>query len=116
VRNSLTDAAKKAGVDDTPASMYAFLIERVRANLHIVLGMSPVGEPFRYIISDRLRPERHGTPFTSFQSFFTLRSAAFAAFADFIAEILSARFCTRVILISLSVYFLEQSSWTKWVF
>jgi len=29
--------------------MYAFLIERVRANLHIVLGMSPVGEPFRYI-------------------------------------------------------------------
>ena len=28
--------------------MYALLIERVRANLHIVLGMSPVGEPFIY--------------------------------------------------------------------
>jgi len=49
VRNSLTDAAKKAGIEDTPANIYAFLIERVRANLHIVLGMSPVGEPFRYV-------------------------------------------------------------------
>lgn len=27
--------------------MYAFLIERVRANLHIVLCMSPIGENFR---------------------------------------------------------------------
>lgn len=47
IRNALSDAAKKAGVEDTPAAMYAFLIDRVRANLHIVLGMSPVGEPFR---------------------------------------------------------------------
>jgi len=49
VRNALTDAAKKAAVEDTPSAMYAFLIERVRANLHIVLGMSPVGEPFRCV-------------------------------------------------------------------
>lgn len=27
--------------------MYAFLIERVRANLHIVLCMSPIGDDFR---------------------------------------------------------------------
>ena len=47
VRNALADAAKKDGIDDTPTSMYAYLIERVRANLHIVLGMSPVGEAFR---------------------------------------------------------------------
>ena len=49
VRNALTDAAKKAAVEDTPSAMFAFLIERVRANLHIVLGMSPVGEPFRCV-------------------------------------------------------------------
>ena len=48
------DAAKKAGIEDSPAAMYAFLIERVRANLHIVLGMSPVGEPFRYSSSSLL--------------------------------------------------------------
>jgi len=47
VRTALADAAKKAGIEDTPAAMYAYFIERVRANLHIVLGMSPVGEPFR---------------------------------------------------------------------
>jgi len=29
--------------------VYALLIERVRASLHIVLGMSPVGEPFRFV-------------------------------------------------------------------
>lgn len=49
MRNNLTDAAKKAAIEDTPAAMFAFLIERVRANLHIVLGMSPVGEPFRFV-------------------------------------------------------------------
>lgn len=27
--------------------MYAFLIERVRANMHIVLCMSPIGDDFR---------------------------------------------------------------------
>lgn len=31
----------------TTEAMYAFLIERVRANLHIVLCMSPIGDNFR---------------------------------------------------------------------
>ncbi|KAK3095642.1 hypothetical protein FSP39_017066 [Pinctada imbricata] len=47
VRNALSDIAKKEGIDDSPQSIFAFLIDRVRANLHIVLCMSPVGEPFR---------------------------------------------------------------------
>lgn len=47
VRNALADEVKKAGIEDTPQSVFAFLIDRVRNNLHVVLCMSPVGEPFR---------------------------------------------------------------------
>ena len=43
----LSDIAKKEGIDDTPQNIFAFLIERVRNNLHVILGMSPVGENFR---------------------------------------------------------------------
>lgn len=38
---------KKNGIEDTAQAVFAFLIERVRNNLHLVLCMSPVGEPFR---------------------------------------------------------------------
>lgn len=31
----------------TTEPMYAFLIERVRGNLHIILCMSPIGDKFR---------------------------------------------------------------------
>ena len=47
VRTALTDVMKKAGIDDTPANTFQFLLDRVRGNLHVVLGMSPVGEAFR---------------------------------------------------------------------
>ena len=49
VKNALTDAAKKDGIEETAQSMFAYLIDRVRANLHVVLGMSPVGEAFRSV-------------------------------------------------------------------
>ena len=49
VRNALSDEAKKEGIDDTPLAIFQFLLDRVRSNLHIVLGMSPVGEAFRYL-------------------------------------------------------------------
>lgn len=39
------------GKDLPPAELWAYFIERVKANLHIVLAMSPIGEAFR----DRLR-------------------------------------------------------------
>ena len=47
VRTALEDAVKKQGIEDTAQAIFAFLIDRVRANLHVVLCMSPVGEPFR---------------------------------------------------------------------
>ncbi|XP_032823200.2 dynein axonemal heavy chain 3 [Petromyzon marinus] len=34
-------------VDATPLAMYNYFVERVRANLHIVLAMSPIGDAFR---------------------------------------------------------------------
>lgn len=49
MRNALADIAKKEGIEDTPTAMFTYLIDRVRANLHVVLGMSPVGENFRSV-------------------------------------------------------------------
>ncbi|KAM9844002.1 dynein axonemal heavy chain 3-like [Aulostomus maculatus] len=34
-------------IDTTPLSMYNFFIDRVKANLHIALAMSPIGDAFR---------------------------------------------------------------------
>ncbi|XP_061138372.1 dynein axonemal heavy chain 2 [Syngnathus typhle] len=45
--NALSDAARKENVLETPNSLFSFLIERVRSNMHVVLCMSPVGDPFR---------------------------------------------------------------------
>ncbi|KAJ0006370.1 hypothetical protein NQD34_013643, partial [Periophthalmus magnuspinnatus] len=47
VCTALLDSARKENVVETPDSLFSFLIERVRNNLHIILCMSPVGEPFR---------------------------------------------------------------------
>ena len=47
VRQALGDAAKKDGIADMPDTMFTYLIERVRNNLHIILCMSPVGDAFR---------------------------------------------------------------------
>ncbi|XP_078526452.1 dynein axonemal heavy chain 2 isoform X1 [Lissotriton helveticus] len=44
---ALADLAKANNIPDTPDSIFNYLIERVRNNLHIVLCMSPVGDPFR---------------------------------------------------------------------
>lgn len=47
VRTTLADEARKEGIFDTPEIMFNYFIERVRSNLHIILCMSPVGDPFR---------------------------------------------------------------------
>ena len=43
----ITSEAKKLGVLETPDSLWNFLIEKVRDNLHIVLAMSPAGDNLR---------------------------------------------------------------------
>ena len=48
MKTALADDVKKAGIEENNQSVFAFLIDRVVANLHMVLCMSPVGEPFRY--------------------------------------------------------------------
>ena len=40
-------SATEAGSDDTASDLWSFFIERIRANLHIVLAMSPVGTGLR---------------------------------------------------------------------
>ena len=47
IRNGLSEDMKKEGIDDTSANAFEVLLDRVRGNLHVVLGMSPVGEAFR---------------------------------------------------------------------
>jgi dynein heavy chain len=36
-----------AGAGETQEALYAFWLERVRTNLHVILCLSPVGEAFR---------------------------------------------------------------------
>lgn len=50
VCNALSESARKDNVLQTPDSLFSYLIERVRNNLHIVLCMSPVGELFRWVL------------------------------------------------------------------
>jgi len=45
--NSVRSEAKSAGVKDTPETLYDFFIQKIRANLHLCLAFSPVGESFR---------------------------------------------------------------------
>ncbi|XP_062849650.1 dynein axonemal heavy chain 2 [Trichomycterus rosablanca] len=47
IQSALSDSARNDNVLETPDSMFNYLVERVRNNLHIVLCMSPVGDPFR---------------------------------------------------------------------
>ncbi|KAF7269690.1 hypothetical protein GWI33_017275 [Rhynchophorus ferrugineus] len=47
VKSKLESAASKAGVISTNEAIYEFLVSRARANMHIVLCMSPIGDNFR---------------------------------------------------------------------
>jgi dynein heavy chain len=47
IKNSLLKDAKKAGIDENNQAIYNFMLDRVKSNLHLIVCMSPVGEPFR---------------------------------------------------------------------
>ena len=47
VKNNLLKEAKKNGIEENNQAIYNFLLDRVKANLHLIVCMSPVGEPFR---------------------------------------------------------------------
>lgn len=47
IKAKLEAAANKAGILHTNEAMNELLISRVRANMHIVLCMSPIGDAFR---------------------------------------------------------------------
>lgn len=50
VCNALSEDARRDKVLQTPDSLFRYLIERVRSNLHVILCMSPVGELFRCVL------------------------------------------------------------------
>lgn len=47
VLDEVRAAAKKAGAGETGEAVYAYFLERVRTNLHVILCLSPIGEAFR---------------------------------------------------------------------
>jgi dynein heavy chain, axonemal len=48
IKNSLQKDAKKNNIDENNVqAIYNFLLDRVKANLHVIVCMSPIGEPFR---------------------------------------------------------------------
>ncbi|XP_031208338.1 dynein heavy chain 2, axonemal isoform X2 [Mastomys coucha] len=47
IQNQIIEQARAEQISESSDSIFAYLIERVRNNLHIVLCLSPVGDPFR---------------------------------------------------------------------
>ncbi|XP_053425879.1 dynein axonemal heavy chain 2 isoform X5 [Nycticebus coucang] len=47
IQSQIIEQARAEQVPESSDSLFAYLIERVRNNLHIVLCLSPVGDPFR---------------------------------------------------------------------
>ncbi|XP_046278077.1 dynein axonemal heavy chain 2 isoform X2 [Marmota monax] len=47
IQTQIIDQARAEQVPESSDSLFAYFIERVRNNLHIVLCLSPVGDPFR---------------------------------------------------------------------
>ncbi|KMR01924.1 dynein heavy chain axonemal [Lasius niger] len=47
IKNRLSKEVTKAGKTPTTETVYCFLIERARANMHLILCMSPIGDAFR---------------------------------------------------------------------
>ena len=56
---AMTPKAKRVGRGINPPEVYAYFVEQCRANLHMVLAMSPVGDAFRSVclyVQSSVRP------------------------------------------------------------
>lgn len=49
VKSGIIDRARKDGITETNENLFKYFIDCVRANLHVILCMSPVGDPFRFV-------------------------------------------------------------------
>lgn len=47
IKSALEKPMKNANILQSAEAVYLFLVDRVRANLHIVLCFSPIGDEFR---------------------------------------------------------------------
>ncbi|KAL0129633.1 hypothetical protein PUN28_001711 [Cardiocondyla obscurior] len=47
IKNKLSKEVTRTGSTPTTEAIYSFLIERARANMHLILCMSPIGDAFR---------------------------------------------------------------------
>lgn len=47
IMSQIGDEATKAGVNPTKESVWQYFVNKCTSNLHIVLGMSPVGDNLR---------------------------------------------------------------------
>lgn len=48
IKKRLEDTIRREKIPPSTEAIYNFLIDHVRANLHVVLCLSPVGEAFRW--------------------------------------------------------------------
>lgn len=81
-------AAKAAGAGETQDNLYAFFLERVRTNLHVILCMSPVGEAFRCDPCDPMQP--HATHAAPCSFMVLLDSFSLTTFRAFLKHALSS--------------------------
>jgi dynein heavy chain, axonemal len=52
-----TASRKEGNPLDSPAKLWNYFIEKTKANLHIVLCLSPIGDAFRCAASPRVRKQ-----------------------------------------------------------
>ena len=45
--NAIRPAVKRSGIPDTRDNCWDYFINQVRANLHVILCFSPIGDPIR---------------------------------------------------------------------
>ena len=76
------DEAKRQGINETPTELYAYFLEKVKDNLHIIIAMSPAGDTLRI----RCRNFPGMISSTSIDWFFTWPEEALVQVASYLLE------------------------------